>query len=246
MKTNRNAATTPGQRQRQRDAPKRLQAARAEVARRLEQAAVEALERDEDRQRDEREPDVAEHEHHREPAVEQLRDRVVGRPEPGPEEERVDDALVAEDHLPGEHAQQVARQERRDQEQQQDVLPLRPGEREVVRERIGEHDDDRRDDQRHLHRLPEEPEVDRAVEEVVPGREREAVRAREERVDVEAVRGDDRDRDDEEDDEPGERQAEQARRRQVEPQPPAAPGSLGRVERASARQEAFTSSHSFA
>ena len=56
------------------------------------------------------------------------------------------------------------------------------------------------------------------MQEVVPGLEREAVRAREERVDVEAVGGDDRDRHDEEEGQPGERQAEQARRRQVEPQ----------------------------
>ena len=48
------------------------------------------------------------------------------------------DALVAEDHLPREHAQQVARQERRDQEQQEHVLALRPRQREVVRERVGE------------------------------------------------------------------------------------------------------------
>ena len=82
MKTKRNAATTPGSGERQRDSPERLQPARAEVARRLEQPPVEALERDEDRQRDERQPDVAEHEHDREPAVEELRDRVVGRAEP--------------------------------------------------------------------------------------------------------------------------------------------------------------------
>ena len=157
MKTNRNAANTPGSGQRQRHAAERLPAARAEVARRLEQAPVEALERDEDRQRDERQPDVAEHEHDREPAVEQLRDRVVGRAQTRSRRgTMLITPLIAEDHLPGEHAQQVARQERRDQQQQEDVLPLRAREREVVRERIGEHDDDRRDDQRHLHRLPEQ------------------------------------------------------------------------------------------
>ena len=138
MKTNRNAATTPGRRERQRHPPERLQAARAEVARRFEQAPVETLERDEDRQRHERQPDVAEHEHDREPAVEELRERMVGGAEARPEEEAVDHALVAEDHLPGEHAQQVARQERRDEEEQEDVLPLRSREREVVRERVGE------------------------------------------------------------------------------------------------------------
>ena len=118
--------------------------------------------------------------------------------------------------------------------EQEDVLPLRAGKRQVVRERVGEHDDDRRDDQRHLHGLPEQAEVHRVVHERSPGREREAVRAREERVEVDAVRRDDRDRRDEEHDEPGERQAEQTRR--------------GQVDSASALsdQEAFTSSHIFA
>src|SRR5205085_3796815 len=115
--------------ERQRHAPKRLQTARAEIARGLEQAAVEALERDEDRERDERKPDVSEHEHDREPAVEELRDRVVRRSEAGPDEEAVDDTLVAEDDLPGEDAQEVARQERGDQHEQEDVLALRAGER---------------------------------------------------------------------------------------------------------------------
>ena len=142
MKTNRNAAITPGSESGSVTRRKACQRLAPRSRRGLEQPPVEALERDEDRQRDERQPDVAEHEHDREAAVEQLRDRVVGRAQPGREEERVDHALVAEDHLPGEHAQQVARQERRDQQQQQDVLPLRPGEREVVRERVGERDDD--------------------------------------------------------------------------------------------------------
>ena len=119
---------------------------------------------------------------------------MIGRPEPGPEEERVDGPLVSEDHLPGKHPQQVARQERRDQQQEEDVLALRAGQRQVVRERIGEQHDDRRDRQRQLHRLPEQLEVDRAVQEVVPGGQGETVRARVQRVDVEAIRGDDCDR----------------------------------------------------
>ena len=41
---------------------------------------------------------------------------MVGRPQPRPEQEGVDHSLVAEDHLPREHAQQVARQERSDQD----------------------------------------------------------------------------------------------------------------------------------
>ena len=57
-----------------------------------------------------------------------------------------------------------------------------------------------------------------------------AVRAREERVDVEAVERDDHDRRDEEDAEPCHGKPEQARRRQVAP----------------SCQDAFTSSHSFA
>jgi hypothetical protein len=62
--------------------------------------------------------------------------------------------------------------------------------------------------------------------------QRESVRAREERVDVEAVRRDDRDRRDEEDRQPRDRQAEQAGCRQVTALPTA--------------QEAFTSSQYFA
>ena len=131
----------------------------------------------------------------------------------------VDHAVVAEDHLPGEHPQQVAGQERRDQQEQEDVLALRPGEREEVRQRIRERDGDDRDDQRHLHRLPEQAQVERAVEEVVPRLEREPLLARIERVDVEAVERDDRDRREEEDAEPGQRQAEQGRSREVEPAP---------------------------
>ena len=71
-------------------------------------------------------PDVDQHEHDRELAVEELRDGIVGSPQPRPEEERVDDAVAAEDHLPGEHAQQVAREEGGDEQEEQDVLPLRP------------------------------------------------------------------------------------------------------------------------
>ena len=139
---------------------------------------------------------------------------MVGRANARPHEERVEDAVVAEDHLPREHAKQVAGQERRDQDEQQDVLPLRPGERQVVRDGIRKRDDDDRDDQRHLHGLPEEPEIHRAVEEPPPRGEREAVLPREERVDVEAVERDDHDRHDEEDDEPRHREAQQRGRRE--------------------------------
>jgi hypothetical protein len=67
------------------------------------------------------------------------------------------------------------------------------------------------------------------VRDAAPAVEGEAVRPREERVDVEAVRRDDRDRQDEEDAEPRYGQPEEARRR----------------EQAS-RQEAFTCSQYFA
>src|SRR4051812_33221027 len=66
------------------------------------------------------------------------------------------------------------------------------------------------------------------MDDAAPPREREAVRAGEERPDVEAVRRDDCDRREEEDAEPGERQPEQARRQE-------APS-----------QAAFTSSHAWA
>jgi hypothetical protein len=56
------------------------------------------------------------------------------------------------------------------------------------------------------------------VDERAPSVEREAVLPRQQGVDVEAVGGDDRDRQDEEDDEPPEREAEQRRCRQVEPE----------------------------
>ncbi len=77
MKTNRNAATTPGSDSGSVTRRKACSAARAEVGRRLEQPPVEVLERDEDRQGHERQPDVDEHEDDREPAVEELRDRVL-------------------------------------------------------------------------------------------------------------------------------------------------------------------------
>ena len=143
----------------QRDAEKGLQPARVEVARRLEQAPVEALERDEDRQRDEGQPDVAEHQHDREAAVEEEGERVSLCPQPRPEEERVDHSLAAQDHLPGEDAQEVAREERYDQDEQEDVLPSRPAQGEVVGEGVGKGDDHRRDGQGHLDRLDEEWEV---------------------------------------------------------------------------------------
>src|SRR5207247_558194 len=126
----------PGQRERQSHSAESLQAAGPEVARRLEQALIEAFERDEDRQRHEWEPDVAEHQHDREPAVEELGKRVIGGPNPGPEEERVDNALAAENHLPGEHPQEIARQKRCDQQEQENVLPLCPRQRQVIRERV--------------------------------------------------------------------------------------------------------------
>jgi hypothetical protein len=50
-------------------------------------------------------------------------------------------------------------------------------------------------------------QVDAAVHEVVPAGERERVRPRDDREDVDAVEGDDRDRGEEEDAEPAERQA---------------------------------------
>src|SRR5262245_12489764 len=53
------------------------------------------------------------------------------------------------------------------------------------------------------------------MDERVPGREREAVRPREERIDVEAVQPDDHDRDDEERDNPRDREAQQPRGRYV-------------------------------
>ena len=190
MKTNRNAASDARDGQRKRDPEERLQPARAEVARRLEQPPVEALERDEDRQCNEWEPDVAEHEQDGEPRVDE-RERLEAR---STREDAVDRALVAEEHLPGEYAQEVAREERRDEEEQEDVLPLRSRQGEVVRERIRERDDDRRDDQRHLHGLPEQAQVDAKptngslAEEVPPPFERERMRPRHDRERVDAVR----------------------------------------------------------
>ena len=154
---------------------------------------------------------------------------MIRRAQPRPEQEGVEDALVAEDDLPGEDTQEVAREERCDQEQEKHVLPLRPGQRQIVRQRVCEDDDDRRDDQRHLHRLPEEPEVDGAVQEVVPGLERERMRSWVERQRIHAVGRDDRDRGDEEHRKPRERQTEQARGRQVEPAPLSPAANCGRL-----------------
>ena len=70
---------------------------------------------------------------------------------------------VAEDDLPCEHAQEVAREERRDDEQQQDVLALPHAHRQEVPGRVGEQDHDHRDRERHADRLPEQAHVDRAA-----------------------------------------------------------------------------------
>ena len=79
-------------------------------------------------------------------------------------------------------------------------------------------------------RTGEQVPVDAAVRDGAPCVEREAVRPREQRVDVEAVERDDHDRRDEEDAEPCHGKPEQARRRQISP----------------SRQLAFTCSHRFA
>jgi hypothetical protein len=71
------------------------------------------------------------------------------------------------------------------------------------------------------------------VDEVVPACERQRVRARDDRERVDAVRGDDPDRDQEEEREPADRQAEEARSGEID-------------ARAARRQEAFTSSQSLA
>jgi hypothetical protein len=59
-------------------------------------------------------------------------------------------------------------------------------------------------------------QVDAAVKELVPRTEREPVMPRIDRIDVDAVERNDRDRHEEKRDEPRNGQAEQARRRQVD------------------------------
>ena len=117
MKTKITAVTIPGLICGSRILSDRRARRRAEVHRRLELVPVEALERRVQRQRREREVEVDEDEDHRRPVVEEERDRLVVIPVQL--EEAVDRALRAEDVDPRVDAEQVARPERQDHEQEQ-------------------------------------------------------------------------------------------------------------------------------
>ncbi len=133
-------------RERQRDHAEGLERARAEVARRLEQAPVDSVEEGVERQDHERHVAVDEPEDHgRGAAVEPVARRVE---DPDPEEHVVHPAVVLEQVDPGEHAHEVADEERRDQADEQEALPAAAVARDVVRDRVGDEERERRRDRR--------------------------------------------------------------------------------------------------
>src|SRR5205823_8813182 len=100
---------------------------------------VEALERRVEREHSEREVEVDEHEDHRRPVVEEERDWVIR--DLRPLEEAVDRAAVAEDVEPRVDAEEIARPEREDHEdEQQSLKSARHVPDEPIREWKGDRD----------------------------------------------------------------------------------------------------------
>ena len=132
MKTRKKAAMTPGRLSGSVTRRNCCSRARVQVGGGVEQRRIDPLEGGVDRQRRERDPDVDEGDGHRDAVVEQSR-RAGSSIRPLPDQERVDDALLAEHQLPGHDPQQVARPERDEQQDQdraaRDARPGRPGSR---------------------------------------------------------------------------------------------------------------------
>ena len=104
--------------------------------------AVDLLQRHVDRQDGHRGPGVGQGDDDRGRVVEQELQRTGNDPER--DEPGVDDAVVAEDHLPREDAEQVAGPEGNRDQDDPHHLVLLDVEGDVVRERIGQHDGDQR------------------------------------------------------------------------------------------------------
>ena len=124
-----------GHRQRQRDVQEGAPPGGVQVARRRHQILVDAVDRDEHRQDRERQEPVGHPEDHREVGVEQD-DRLARQPDRL--EDRVHDAVVAQDDHPGVGPDQVARPEREHHEDQQQRLAM-PA---VARDPVGDREAD--------------------------------------------------------------------------------------------------------
>ena len=141
MKVSSVPAKIARQRERQRHAQERLQLARVEILRRLEQPRVDLLERDVQRQRHEREEVV------RQPGDDGDRRReqpAALLDDPDGAQDVEDEAAVGEDRLPGERPDQVRDEERRDDREQEEVLPAAAAEGDPVDERVADDERDRR------------------------------------------------------------------------------------------------------
>ena len=122
----------PGERQRERHLAERGGAAGVEVGRGLDEPPVDLLERHVQRQRHEGQEVVGDARDDRRPRGQQA--AVVGD-EPDVLRAVQDPPVVGEDRLPGDGPDDVAREERQDDEQQQDVLPAPGLEGDEVRQR---------------------------------------------------------------------------------------------------------------
>jgi hypothetical protein len=125
------------QRERQRHAQERLDLAGVQVLRGLDQAPVDLLQRDVQRQRHEGQEVVGDPRHHGRRGGEQA--PVVA--EHVQVAQRLhDETLVGQDVLPGQRADQIRDEERRDDRQQQQVLPASAAECDPVRQRVADHE----------------------------------------------------------------------------------------------------------
>ena len=123
------------QRERQRHPHERPSRARVEVLGRLDQPPVDLLERDVDRQDRERQVVVGDPGDDGRRGGEQP--AVVGQ-QPDRPQHADDRPVVGEDRLPRDRPDQVGDEERRDDEDEEDVLPLPRPEGDPVRERVAE------------------------------------------------------------------------------------------------------------
>ena len=104
---------------------------------------------------------------HRVRVIEDHADRLVDHPEA--HQTGIDHAVVAEDDLPGEDAQQIAGPERYGNQDQPDHLVPRHPEGDEIRHRIGEQDGGDCHHSGNPHRLEQQRRVDRKVDADRPG-----------------------------------------------------------------------------
>ena len=179
-------ATTPGKRERQGDPQERLPLACIEILRRLDQPPVDLLERDVQRQGHEGQEVVGDARDH----GRRRREQASTAPEHAEQVNRAqgadDETVVGEDRLPGERPDQIRDKERRDDEEEQQVLPAPAAKRDPVRNRIADQERKHRCDARVFERADEVPfVVPDCVPVVPPGpaeRVAEVERARFERL----------------------------------------------------------------